>query len=135
MGHAVDQHLLSLVHQDLKELITKHRKTEADVSVLRDQQSSAKDQLEKHDEQFEGLLKENEDTLERLVSVEETWHEELQSLQTDVRQLKQDFVGVESKLCQTGEGTKQFKCNVGNKMLKRDWPCWFIFPYAIGLQI
>ena len=36
MGHAVDQNLLSLVQQDVKELIKNYRKTEADQSSIRE---------------------------------------------------------------------------------------------------
>lgn len=97
MGHAVDQHLLSLVQQDLKELITKYKEINSDISDL-------KDQLEKHDEQFEELLKENEGTLKRLVHVENTWSEELQMLQ---RRVEEGFAGVESKLSQTDSTVKQ----------------------------
>ena len=34
MGHAVDQNLLSLVHQDMKELIKKYKKTEAEQAAF-----------------------------------------------------------------------------------------------------
>lgn len=94
MGHAVDQHLLSLVQQDLKELIIKYVEMKANISDLKDQQIVTRDQLEKHDKQFEELLKENEEILKRLVRVEKVWSEELEILRSRVEE-------VESKLSET----------------------------------
>ena len=105
MGHAVDQNLLSLVQQDVKELIDKYTKTKMEqsaiqesldqqrteqiemqntVASLQDQQSSTRVHLEEHDEQLEAvmewkeqLMKENKGILETLVSVEKTLSKEL----------------------------------------------------------
>ncbi|KAJ7389409.1 hypothetical protein OS493_031653 [Desmophyllum pertusum] len=133
MGHAVDQNLLSLVQQDVKELIDKYTKTEAEqsaiqesldqqrteqiemqntVASLQDQQSSTIVHLEEHDEQLEAvmeLMKENKGILETLVSVEKTLSEELMNRVQDV----------EKGLGETDDRMKQLKKDVsetGNKM-------------------
>ena len=105
MVHAVDQNLLSLVQRDVKELIKKYKKSEAEqsaiqeslarqkteqtemeniVTSIQDQQSVTRAQLEKHVEQLEAVLewreqqmKENDKIVETLVSVEKTLNEEL----------------------------------------------------------
>ncbi|XP_078366795.1 uncharacterized protein LOC144650892 isoform X2 [Oculina patagonica] len=119
MGHAVDQNLLSLVQQDVKELVKNHSKTEGilaqqrieqiemenTVSCLHDQQSLTRVQLEEHDKQLEAVLdwkeqqmKENETILEKLVSVEKTLSEELlirvQGVEDDLSGVKDDLSGV-----------------------------------------
>ena len=104
MGHAVDQTLLSLVQQDVKELITKYKKSEAEQSAIQeslaqlkteqtkmenimtsiqDQQSVTRTQLEEHIEQLEAVfewreqqMNENDKIVETLVSVEKTLKEE-----------------------------------------------------------
>ena len=105
MGHAVDQNLLSLVQQDVKELIKMYKKSEAEhsaiqeslaqqkteqtkmkniVTSIQDQQSVTRAQLEEHVEQLEAVfewreqqMKENIKIVETLVSVEKTLKEEL----------------------------------------------------------
>ena len=105
MGHAVDKNLLSLVQQDVKELITKYKKSEAKqsdiqeslaqqkteqtemeniVTSIQEQQSVTRAQLEEHVEQLEAVLewreqqmKENDKIVETLVSVEKTLNEEI----------------------------------------------------------
>ena len=105
MGHAVDQNLLSLVQQDVKELIKKYKESEAEqsaiqeslaqqkseqteientVTFIQDQQSVTGAQLEEHIEQLEAVLewreqqmKENDKIVETLVAVEKTLNEEL----------------------------------------------------------
>ena len=98
MGHAVDQNLLSLVQQDVKELIKKYKKSEAEQSAIQeslaqqkteqtemqnvetsiqDQQSVTSAQLEAVLEWREQQVKENEKIVETLVSVEKTLNEEL----------------------------------------------------------
>ena len=100
MGHAVDQNLLSLVQQDVKELIKNYKKTDAEQSVIQeslvqqrtekaemqntvisiqDQQSSTRVQLQEHDELLEAMLewkeqqmKEKQEIMEKLVSLEKT---------------------------------------------------------------
>ncbi|KAJ7389412.1 hypothetical protein OS493_031656 [Desmophyllum pertusum] len=133
MGHAVDQNLLSLVQQDVKELIDKYTKTEMEqsaiqesldqqrteqiemqntVASLQDQQSSTRVHLKEHDEQLEAvmeLMKENKGILETLVSVEKTLSEELMNRVQDV----------EKGLGETDDRVKQLKKDVsetGNKM-------------------
>ena len=98
MGHAVDHNLLSLVQQDVKELIMDYKTTEEllaqqrvdltatqnTVASIQDQQSATRDQLEDHDEQLAAVLewkeqqmKENEQILAKLVSVKKMMSEEL----------------------------------------------------------
>ena len=105
MGHAVDQNLLSLVQQDVKELIKMYKKSEAEhsaiqeslaqqkteqtkmeniVTSIQDQQAVTRTQLEEHVEQLEAVfewreqqMKENIKIVETLVSVEKTLKEEL----------------------------------------------------------
>ena len=101
----MDQNLLSLVQQDVKELIKKYKKSEAEQSAIQeslaqqkteqtemqnivtssqDQQSVTRAQLEEHVEQLEAVLEwreqqmnENDKIVETLVSVEKTLNEEL----------------------------------------------------------
>ena len=98
MGHAVDQNLLSLVQQDVKELIKMYKKIEAEqaaiqeslaqqkteqtemqniVTSIQDQQSVTRAQLEEHVKQLEAVVKENAKIVKTLVSVEKTLNEEL----------------------------------------------------------
>ena len=105
MGHAVDQNLLSLVQQDVRELIKMYKKSKAEhsaiqeslgqqkteqtkmeniVTSIQDQQSVTRAQLEEHVEQLEAVLewreqqmKENVKIVETLVSVNKTLKEEL----------------------------------------------------------
>ncbi|KAL9979393.1 hypothetical protein ACROYT_G017049 [Oculina patagonica] len=123
MGHAVDQNLLSLVQQDVKELIKNYRKAEGilahqrteqiemenTVTCLQDQQSTTRAQLEEHDEQLEAVLewkeqqmKENEKVLEKLFLVEKTLCEELlirvQGVEDDHSRVKDDLSGVKDDI-------------------------------------
>ena len=98
MGHAVDRNLLSLAQQDVKKLIMDYKTSEESlaqqrvgltavqntVTSIQDQQSATRVQLEEHDEQLaevlewkEKQMKENEEILEKLVSVEKMLSEEL----------------------------------------------------------
>ncbi|XP_078366988.1 uncharacterized protein LOC144651012 isoform X2 [Oculina patagonica] len=133
MGHAVDQNLLSLVQQDVKELIKKFTKTDAEQTAIQeslaqqrkeqiDTQSSTKVQLEEHDEQLKVVLewkeqqiKESEEILKKLLSVEKTLHEELLSRVEGVEkglavtdgkleQLKQGLAKTDDKVDQLEQG-------------------------------
>ncbi|KAL9979406.1 hypothetical protein ACROYT_G017067 [Oculina patagonica] len=136
MGHAVDQQLLSLVQQDVKELEKKIKKTEAEqsaiqealtqqrteqtklqntVGLLQDQQSSTTVQLEEHDEQLEAVLewkaqqmKENAKIYEKLVSVEKTLSEKLL---IRVQGVEDDLSGVKAHISQTDGRVKQLEEN------------------------
>ena len=98
MGHAVDQNLLALVQQDVKKLIMDYKTTEESlgqqrvdltamqniVTSIQDQQSAARAHVEEHDEQLAAVLKwkekqmkENEEIVLNLVSVEKMLSEEL----------------------------------------------------------
>ena len=98
MGHAVDHNLLSLVQQDVKKLIMDYKTSEESlaqqrvdltamqntVTSIQDQQSATRVQLEEHDEQLaevlewkEKQMKENEEILAKLLSVEKMLSEEL----------------------------------------------------------
>ena len=113
MGHAVDQNLLSLVQQNVKELIKKYKKTETEqtaiqaslaklgkeqiemqttVGTLQDQQSSTLEAVQQWQDQQK---KENKTTLERLVSVERTLSEELL---TRVKGVEEDLAGVKTRV-------------------------------------
>ena len=140
MGHTVDQNLLSLVQQDVKELIKSHRKTEEilaeqrtertemqnTVALLQDQQSSTAVQLEEHDEMFKAVLewkekqmKENENVLEKLLSVEKTLTEELL---IRVQGVEDDLSGVKAHISQTDERVRQLEENDRDRRMKTDRP-------------
>lgn len=62
MGHAVDQQLLSLVQQNVKDLMANYVKTQAElltlqdeVALLRDEHATAQNQWQKHEEQIGGM--------------------------------------------------------------------------------
>ncbi|XP_078366814.1 uncharacterized protein LOC144650899 isoform X4 [Oculina patagonica] len=123
MGHTVDKNLLSLVQQDVKELVKKIKKVEAEKTVIQealaqqkteqtdmqntvtsiqDQQSSIIVLLEEHDKQLEAVrewkeqqMKENEKILERLMSVEKTLSEELM---IRVQGVEDDLSGVKDDI-------------------------------------
>ena len=127
MGHAVDQNLLSLVQQDVKELIKKYKKSEAEqaaiqeslarqkteqtemeniLTSMQDQQSVTRAQLEEHVEQLEAVLewreeqmKESDKIVETLVSVEKILNEEL-LLRTE---------RVEKRLAETDDKVEQLE--------------------------
>ena len=127
MGHAVDQNLLSLVQQDVKELSKKYKKSEVEqsaiqeslaqqkikqtemeniVTSIQDQQSVTRAQLGEHVEQLEAVfewreqqMKENDKVKETLVSVEKTLKEEL-LLRTE---------RVEKGLAETDDKVEQLK--------------------------
>ena len=101
----MDQNLLSLVQQDVKELITKYKKSEEEqsaihetlaqqkteqtemenmVTSIQDQQSVTRAQLEEHVEQLEAVfewreqqMEESDKIVKTLVSVEKTLNEEI----------------------------------------------------------
>ena len=116
MGHAVDQNLLSLVQQDVKELIKNYRKSEAEqssiresldwqnteqidiqtnVASLQDQQCSTRNQLE--------TMESNIQLLEKLVAVEKTLSEELL---LRVQELEDGLSNVKSYISQTDQRLK-----------------------------
>ena len=123
----MDQNLLSLVQQDVKDVAEKIKKTEAEqtaiqkslgqlraeqaeiqdtVSSIQDQQSSTRVQLEEHDKQLEALLewkeqqvREHKEILEKLVAVEKTLSEELL-----IR-----VQGIETGLAETGDRVEQLE--------------------------
>ncbi|XP_078363796.1 uncharacterized protein LOC144648015, partial [Oculina patagonica] len=151
MGHAVDQNLLSLVQQDVNELIKKaeaeqtviqealaQQKTEQTemqntVTSIQDQQSSTRVQLEDLDKKLEAVLdwkeqqmKENKKILEKLVSVEKTLSEELlirvQGVEDDLSGVKDDISGVKAHISRTDERVKQLENDVRDKRSKDDIP-------------
>ena len=105
MGHAVDQNLLSLVQQYVKELIKNYKKCEAErlaihelldqqrteqaemqntVNSIQGEQSSTRFQLQEHNELLDTMLewkeqqmKEKKEIMEKLESLEKTLSEEL----------------------------------------------------------
>ena len=98
MGHAVDQNLLSVVQQDVKELVKSCKTTEeslakqrveltemqSTVTSIQDRQSATRAQLEDHNDQLTAVLewkelqmKENKEILLKLLSVEEMLTKEL----------------------------------------------------------
>ena len=120
MGHAVDQNLLSVVQQDVKELVKSCKTTEeslakqkveltemqSTVTSIQDQQSATKAQLEEHDDQLTAVLewkeqqiRENKEILLKLLSVEEMLTEEIL-----IR-----VEGVEKGLAETGDKVQQLQ--------------------------
>ena len=120
MGHAVDQNLLSVVQQDVKELVKSCKTTEeslakqkveltemqSTVTSIQDQQSATKAQLEEHDDQLTAVLewkeqqmRENKEILLKLLSVKEMLTEELL-----IR-----VEGVEKGLAETGDKVQQLQ--------------------------
>jgi len=151
MGHAVDQNLLSVVQQDVKDLVKNYKTTEemlsrqrVDLAVMQntvtsvqDQQSATRTQLEEHDEQLAAVLewkeqqmKENEDVLLKLLSVEKTLNEELLirvegvekglvEIDYKVEQLEQRFAKTDDIEEQMGQGFSKVEIDVsetGNKV-------------------
>ena len=136
MGHAVDHNLLSLVQKDVKKLIMDYKTTEESlaqqrvdltatqntVTSIQDQQSATRAQLVEHDEQLVGVLewkeqqmKENEEILAKLVSVEKMLNEELlirvEKVEKElaetgdkVEQLEQGFAKTDGKVKQLEQG-------------------------------
>jgi len=136
MGYAVDQNLLSVIQQDVKELVKNHQTTnkllaqrrvelttmQNTVTSIQDQQSAARAQLEEHDEQLAAVLewkeqqiKETQDVLLKLVSVEKMLSEELLVrvegverglAETDdkVEQLEQGFAKTDGKVEELEQG-------------------------------
>ena len=133
MGHAVDQSLLSVVQQDVKELVKNYKTTEESLAQqgveltemqytvisVQDQQSATRAQLEEHDEKLAAALewkeqqvKENEDILLKLVSVEKMLSEEI-------------FVrveGVEKGLAKTDDKVEQLEEAVRSHKMKENKP-------------
>jgi len=120
MGHAVDQNLLSVVQQDVQELVKIYKTTEeslaqqrveltemqSTVTSIQDQQSATRAQLEVHDDQLTAVLewkekqmKENKEILLKLISVEKMLTEELL-----IR-----VEGVEKGLVETNEKVEQLQ--------------------------
>ena len=122
MGHAVDHNLLSLVQQDVKQLIMDYKTTEESlaqqrvdltamqntVTSIQDQQSATRAQLEEHDEQLAAVLewkeeqvKDNQEILAKLVSVEKMLSEELL---IRVERVEKGLVETEDKVEQLEQG-------------------------------
>ena len=145
MGHAVDHNLLALVQQDVKKLLMDYKTTEEllaqqrvdltatqnTVTSIQDQQSATRDQLEEHDEQLAAVLewkekqmKENEEILAKLVSVEKILSEEFLNrvegvekglAETDdkVEQLEQGFAKTGDKVEKLEQGFAMTDATVG----------------------
>ena len=127
MGHAVDQHLLSLVQQEVEELVKNYKTTEEllaqqrvdltamqnTVTSIQDQQSATRDQLQQ--------MKENEEILQKLLSVQKMLSEELL-----IR-----VEGVEKGLAKTDDEVKQLKEEVRSQRMKDNKPGWFNLHFVI----
>ena len=116
MGHAVDQNLLSLVQQDVQELIKNLKKTEVEQQV----------QLKEHDEELKAVLewkeqqmKEKEKILEKLASLGKILTEELL---TRIQGVEDDVSEVKAHISQTDERVKQLEENVRDGKMKDDRP-------------
>jgi len=121
MGHAVDQNLLSLVQQNVKKLVKDFKTTKESLAqqrvdltemqntltTIHDQQSATRDELQQ--------MKENEDILRKLVSVEKMLSEEvlirvegvekgLAETDGKVEHLKQGFAKTDDKVEQLEQG-------------------------------
>ena len=87
MGHAVDQQLLSLVQQDVKNLTANYVKTQAELSTLqdeiaslRDEHATAQNQWQKYEEQIGEMKEWTEETkgiLEKLQTAEKYFQVEI----------------------------------------------------------
>ena len=134
MGHAVDQDLLSLVQQDVKELVKNYKTTEEllaqqrvdltemqnTVTSIQDQHSATRDLLQQ--------MKENEDILQKLVSVQKMLSEELL---IRVEGVEQRVEGVEKGLAKTDDEVKQLKEEVRSQRMKDNKPGWFNLHFVI----
>ena len=131
MGHVVDQNLLSLVQQDVRELIKNFKKTELEQKAIqesldqlrteqREMQSSMQVQLEEHDEQLNAVqgwkeeqMKDNTKILEKLVSVEKTLSEELlirvQGVEEGLAETDDRVEGLERGLAKTDDKVEQLE--------------------------
>ena len=146
MGHAVDQNLLSLVQQDVKELITNFKKSEAEQSTIQEllgqqrieqaemqntltsihcEQSSTRVQLREHNEELEAMLqwkeqqlKEKQEIVEKLVSLEKMLSDDffirveglekgLAKADGKVEQLEQGIAKTEDKIYQVEQELEQ----------------------------
>ena len=121
MGHAVDQQLLSMVQQDLKELMKNYAKTEAEQSAIReslaqleseqmemqdtiaflqDKQSFTQVRLQEREEQ---QMKENKEILAKLQFVEKSLKEELLMRSQEV----------EERFAESDEKVEQLQAGLG----------------------
>ena len=168
MGHVVDQNLLALVQQDVKKLIMDYKTTDESlaqqrvdltaiqntVTSIQDQQSATRAHLEEHDEQLTAVLKwkeqqmkENDEILLKLVSVEKMLSEEL-SIRVErvekglaeaddkveqleegfakrnkkVEQLEEGFAKVEKDAFETGNKVKQLEEAVRSQRMNENKP-------------
>ena len=113
MGHAVDQQLLSLVQQNVKDLMANYVKTQAELStlqdevalqvaLLRDEHATAQNQWQKHEEQIGGMkewIEETKGILEKLQTAEKYF-------QVEIRMRLQQ---VESRLAESAEKVQELK--------------------------
>ena len=134
MGHAVDQNLLSLVQQDVKELVKNYKTTEESlaqhrveltamqntVTSIQDQQSAIGAQLKEHDEQLAAVLewkeqelKENEGIFLKLVSVEKMLSEALlirvERVEKGLAETDNKVEQLEQEFTKTGDKVEQLE--------------------------
>ena len=154
MGHAVDQDLLSLVQQEVTKLVKDYKTTEESLAQQRvdltamqnsltsiqDQQSATGAHLEERDEQLTAVLdwkqqrmKENEEIVLKLVSVEKMLNEELLARvegveerlaesEDKVEQLELQLSEVKKDVSETGNKVKELEEAVRSQRTKENKP-------------
>lgn len=130
MGHAVDQQLLSLVQQDVKDLranlstlqeslaqqTTEQLEIRDEISFLRDERATAQNHWQTHEEQIGGMkewIEETKEILEKLQAAAKSFEEEigmrLQQIETQLAESGEKEQELKSGLCETNTGMIQLQ--------------------------
>lgn len=143
MGQAVDKELLSLIEQDVKELIKKYTENEAELaniqvsleSQLNEQAemqtafASLQEQQEEHDERFKAIqqwreqqMRETKEILKLLTVFAEKSLEQTSELEIRVEEVEKDLAVVKRSLSGSNleERVKQLERNVKEQGAKED---------------
>ena len=143
MGQAVDKDLLSLIEQDVKELIKKYTENEAelaDIQVSLESQlneqakmqtavASLQEQQEEHDERFKAIqqwreqqMRETKEILKLLTVFAEKTVKQTSELEIRVEEVEKDLAVVKRSLSESNleERVKQLERNVKEQGAKED---------------
>ena len=143
MGQAVDKELLSLIEQDVKELIKKYTENEAELaniqvsleSQLNEQAemqtafASLQEQQEEHDERFKAIqqwreqqMRETKEILKLLTVFAEKSLKQTSELEIRVEEVEKDLAVVKRSLSESNleERVKQLERNVKEQGAKED---------------
>ena len=145
MGQAVDKELLSLIEQDVKELIKKYTENEAelaDIQVSLESQlnaqaemqtavASLQEQQEEHDERFKAIqqwreqqMRETKEILKLLTVFAEKTRKQTSELEIRVEEVAKDLAVVKRSLSESNlaieERVKQLERNVKEQGAKED---------------